>query len=449
MESAASAIAVIQLSAKILHLTVKYYFEVKYARKEISWLESEVSDLQGILRKVVDVVDDDGDDPKAAEHRLPAFSLLLVQDGPLEKCHTELAGVATKLEKSAGGSSGQNQSGSSMRQFGIRSLKWPFTSKEIKNSIGVLERCKASFNLALNADQTKLALDTDRLVVELGEKLSAGYGDWRDQQKGEYRSRIIQWLSTVEPAINWSNHDDARNKHQPGTGQWLIDQPAFKQWKRTTGSVLWLHGKQGCGKTILSSSVIEHIRKECDGKATMPLAYFYFDFGSPAKQTVTSCLRYLVSRLTAQIPEVPDELKDLYVRKCNYGNESPTLSDLIPVFKLFAEFNGFEQVFVVIDALDECPSEHRPTLHSFLQTISSWDDSKLHVLITSRPESDIMNVLTSIPALISIPIKGLPVTQDMIHHLQTQLSCHPRLKKLPIKLKAEIEAKLIADADEM
>ncbi|KAK2839316.1 hypothetical protein FQN49_006260 [Arthroderma sp. PD_2] len=446
MEAAASAIAVIQLTTQVLHLTVKYYFEVRDARKDIKWLEGEIGDLQAVLRKIVDMLEGSSDDAKVAE-RLPAFALLLGDDGAFARCQTELLEVAARLEKSASSSNiADQQSKNPMRQFGVRALKWPFTSKEIKSSIAVLERCKASFNLALTADQTKLTLDTNRLVVDLGKDLSTSR---IEQQKGEYRTKIIQWLSMVEQGINWSNHEDARKKHSQGTGEWVIAHTAFNEWKRTSPSVLWMYGKPGSGKTVLTSSIIEHLREEYDSQADVLLSYFYFDFGTPAKQSTTNCLRYLLSRLVAKTPEVPTELRDLYVKNCNFGSETPGLSDLIAIFKLFAESKGVESVFIAIDALDECPNDNRQELLDFLQIISTWAPSNLHIWLTSRPESDIKEALLPIPTITSVPVGGTSVTHDINHYIQTQLSSEPKLKKLPMKLKSEIQRKLIADADGM
>ena len=43
---------------------------------------------------------------------------------------------------------------SKMKQFGLRALKWPLTSKEVDKTLLAIERHKATFSLALNTDQT-------------------------------------------------------------------------------------------------------------------------------------------------------------------------------------------------------------------------------------------------------------------------------------------------------
>ena len=41
-----------------------------------------------------------------------------------------------------------------MSQFGVRALKWPFTSKEVEKFIASLESYEQTYTLALLADQT-------------------------------------------------------------------------------------------------------------------------------------------------------------------------------------------------------------------------------------------------------------------------------------------------------
>lgn len=38
------------------------------------------------------------------------------------------------------------------------------------------------------------------------------------------------------------NYKAARDKHQRGTGSWLVDGADFKRWKGESDSILWLRG---------------------------------------------------------------------------------------------------------------------------------------------------------------------------------------------------------------
>ena len=48
------------------------------------------------------------------------------------------------------------------------------------------------------------------------------------------------------------HHEQISKRALPGTGRWLLDDPAYAQWhKESASSLLWLHGKVGSGKSTL------------------------------------------------------------------------------------------------------------------------------------------------------------------------------------------------------
>jgi hypothetical protein len=135
---AASVIAVVQISGQVFDLCRTYYLEVKEARKDIQLIRDEVISLQDVLTNVADLAED----PDSA--KLPILSLLNQPDGPVQQCQKDLAGLVAKLEP--------GQGKSKMKQFGLRALKWPFSSKDVEKLLATIGRHKATFNLALTAD---------------------------------------------------------------------------------------------------------------------------------------------------------------------------------------------------------------------------------------------------------------------------------------------------------
>jgi DNA replication protein DnaC len=57
---------------------------------------------------------------------------------------------------------------------------------------------------------------------------------------------------------------------------------------------LWIYGIPGCGKTILSSAIIENLRASLGSQFVL---YFYFDFNNTAKQSLQNMIRSLISQL--------------------------------------------------------------------------------------------------------------------------------------------------------
>jgi SpoVK/Ycf46/Vps4 family AAA+-type ATPase len=103
----------------------------------------------------------------------------------------------------------------------------------------------------------------------------------RSQNQEERLGKICSWLSAPDPSTNYHK---AHKQRQAETGLWLLESAKFAKWKERTASRLWLYGIPGCGKTILSSTVIEHLLQHCRNDVRMVTAYFYFDFNDTRKQ---------------------------------------------------------------------------------------------------------------------------------------------------------------------
>lgn len=342
--------------------------------------------------------------------------------------------MAVRLEKALGKDK--------MKKFGMRALKWPFDKKEINDAVAVIERCKTTFNLALGCDQANLVLAIDHGVTDLKAQVTAYQAD-------EQSTKISGWLSTTDPS---SNYETARKKCQPKTGEWLFKRPEFEEWKKKPNSLLWLYGKPGCGKTILSSTVIQHFKTFYENKPSVALAYFYFDFNDPEKQNPRNFLSSLISQLCIQVPHFPEEVEDLY-KRCDNGNRKAAVPELKEVLKHLAVVKDLDHIFIIVDALDECPHDEihglREEALGLIGEFETWLASKIHLLITSRRELDIEQGLTPLLRIPPIPLEGSQIDSDIELHISEQLSTDQKLKRWPPQVKLQIEKTLTAQADGM
>jgi ankyrin repeat domain-containing protein 50 len=115
------------------------------------------------------------------------------------------------------------------------------------------------------------------------------------------------------------------------------------------------------------------------------LGYFYFSFSDPAKQNAENMLRSIIKQLCGRRPDEPEALAKLV--RYRDVNLQPDLESLINAFN--ESTFGFARVYVIIDALDECPLGQRSKLLDVLQTIKTFGLDNLHILYTSRAEADI------------------------------------------------------------
>jgi hypothetical protein len=189
----------------------------------------------------------------------------------------------------------------------------------------------------------------------------------------------------------------------------------------------------------------------CNSNSRCALEYFYFDFNDAEKQKPTNCISSLIAQLCNQVTDLPGRIEDIH-REYNNGGQKPAMHDLKMVLMLFAETKQLDDVFIVIDALDECPKngdEPRRELLELVLEIAGWPALNVHLLAASRPEPDIEEALRPLLKIEPISIQGSQVASDIKLHITSQLARDSRLRKWPDEIKEEIESALTTGANGM
>ena len=155
-----------------------------------------------------------------------------------------------------------------------------------------------------------------------------------------------------------------------------------------------------CGDlSLLSSSIVQDLMIACEaGSAVGPvMAYFYFNSRDLNKQTSHDLLRSLVHQLSNRSSRGGDLLHHIYKTHEN-GARQPSDDSLKEYLKETLRLPGQGPIFIILDALDECPKS--PGIPSprneVLQLVKELVDlhlGRLHICVTSRPEVDIQAVL--------------------------------------------------------
>jgi hypothetical protein len=141
---------------------------------------------------------------------------------------------------------------------------------------------------------------------------------------------------------------------------------------------------------------VEKIKYECKSKPNSSISYawiyFYCDFSKSNKQTVEGILLSLLTQLLYQSRDIPSAITQLYSQ---HQHERPSSSSLKHALKSILA--AFSSVFLIVDALDECFGDERASLLKFVREINTaWVLEGLHLVVTSRPETDIEKALKSL-----------------------------------------------------
>ncbi|KAN0127958.1 hypothetical protein V8E53_014212 [Lactarius tabidus] len=227
--------------------------------------------------------------------------------------------------------------------------------------------------------------ETKKVVQQLANNMD-------DAKWDQVRESLEKWVPSPDPSTNQSI---ACGIQHDGSAQWFFRGAIFSEWK-STGSLLWIYGKPGSGKSILCSAIIQDIQTLCK-VGLGSIAYFYFDFRDLEKQNRRNLLPSLLIQLSVQSSLRCDILHRLYLEH-GKGTQKPTDAVLIQCLKDMLTIPDQPPIYIILDALDECPNSYgipspRAQVLSLVKQLTDLQLSHLHICVTSRPEFDIRATL--------------------------------------------------------
>jgi hypothetical protein len=149
------------------------------------------------------------------------------------------------------------------------------------------------------------------------------------------------------------------------------------------------------------SAIIEDIEgKHAIGLAKM--AYYYFDFRDDKKQDRYGLLSSLILQLSSESDSCCDILSKLY--SSSNRARRPTVIALKKCIKDMLSLPGQGPIYIVIDALDECPNSSgtpsaRREVMELIKELVGLKLPNVYLCVASRPELDIQMVLESLRPL--------------------------------------------------
>ena len=181
-----------------------------------------------------------------------------------------------------------------------------------------------------------------------------------------------------------------------------------------------------------SSSVIElatTLRNEGLGL----VAYYYFDFRDTAKQDLRGLLSSLVIQFCAKSDLCYDILSDLYF-KHNVGLRLPDDDSLIQCLKDMLKLSGLPPIYLIIDALDECPNSPgapspREQVLDLIEDLFEPHLKNHRFCIASRPEVDIQEALGPLASYIISLHDEAGQQQDIMDYIISSVQSDRKMRK--------------------
>ena len=202
----------------------------------------------------------------------------------------------------------------------------------------------------------------------------------------------------------------------------------------------------------VSAETIQHIMTLRDtGKAM--LAYFYFDFRDEEKQSARNAVTSLLIQLSAYSKPCRDIIYRLYSTH-GKGTQQPSNGILIDCLKeMLTIANQPQPIFIIMDALDECPDDGMPTSReevlNLVMVLVRLQLPNLYICVTSRPEIDIQTKLKPL-ALHMLSLDDETRQKTVIaNYVSSVVSSDARMRKWPEQDKRLVVKELSERADGM
>ena len=140
---------------------------------------------------------------------------------------------------------------------------------------------------------------------------------------------------------------------------------------------------------------------------------------------------------------MPEVLINLYT---HYGNgyQMPSTGSLEDTLQEILE--GFNSVFIVLDALDECTEREKVLNWAKSFILQKNKNLGLHLIITSRPEKEIDDKFEAYP---HVDLVEESEACDIVAYLNHKLDTDPDLQEWDLETREEIKSTLMRQADGM
>jgi ankyrin repeat protein len=269
--------------------------------------------------------------------------------------------------------------------------------------------------------------------------------------EGQKYQTILSWLSATKYL---EHHDEQRKLRTPGTGTWLLQHAEYVSWQQeSSSSILIVHGISGCGKTILSSLVIDECRSgQTPIHTPVPLAFFYCSASTsePDRRNAASVLRSLVRQLTiaaSRYPRIHSAVLAVYDGKV----EAAKLHgfDLNPLHVYECEDLVVAALednpgTLIIDGLDEMDDPH--DLLDSLKSICTKARNVVKIMITTRNSSQIKH---KIPNARMVQITHAENSLDVERFITMELDQFALRRKISLDTRTKLVESLVSGSGEM
>lgn len=275
-----------------------------------------------------------------------------------------------------------------------------------------------------------------KVTTEIRDKLDQSMEQAEQWKIKQERAAFMSWISSLDFE---TAHTLLYERRLDGTGDWIFGSREYQRWKDHDGSsLLWCFGNAGTGKSVLVSNVIDKLSQKYELLDNFGIAFAYCKYDDKSTQPLIAILPAIIKQLCYKKAILPDRIIQLF--RDYSGQAKPRTEDLFKdMFQSITE--EYDTVYIIIDALDECPRRTKDTLGQRGRIIDFIIDSvrsnpRVKFLVASRDEKDIRCAFQEFDGTVELEAKY--VQADIKKYVKYVVNKEPDLRKLRKSMKEKI-----------
>lgn len=221
---------------------------------------------------------------------------------------------------------------------------------------------------------------------------NSSYGQQLPIQK---RDEFLRWLAAA------STHQDLLNAleaKEEGTCDWITKCPAVQEWLIAQASlrhpkILWIYGRPGAGKTILSARLTQYLQEEHSNN----VAYFFCYYGHEKKCQYLAIVKSWIAQILKFCATAWDTVASIFQDK------ETNFAEPYEVWHIFRQVcKEVPGCYFIVDGFDECRevnelAHQHSTLDAKRRFLNNLDDAirdtGARVFFMSRFDSDLKDYM--------------------------------------------------------
>ncbi|KUL83288.1 hypothetical protein ZTR_09137 [Talaromyces verruculosus] len=240
----------------------------------------------------------------------------------------------------------------------------------------------------------KQLLHVSEQVEAVNSSLEKAY----EQREDHHHDQIMRYLTEdyrrCHQVFKTSTYEKFKNinpNRVEGTCDWVLKSPEYMRWwNATSNDLLWISADPGCGKSVLTKSLIDEVFIASDSNVS--IVYFFFK-DNDEQNNLAIALCAVLHQLFSLQPQLLRHALPFWER--NKEKIQYEVDDMWRIFMAVKSDPEFEKTICVFDAFDECRVHDQKALikklGDFHNRATASHQNWLKFLVTSRPYDEIQD----------------------------------------------------------